>query len=76
MPKLTNLVPVGTLLWYNDGTSMRTAEYRGKTVDMLHEIEVVPNREDISGPIIAVKRSALLVPTPPPSAGASGKGET
>lgn len=62
MPKLTNLVPRGTLLWYNDGTTMRTAEYRGKTVDMLHEIEVVPTREDISGPVIAVKRSTLFLP--------------
>jgi len=61
MPKLNNLVKCGTLLWCWHQGAFHTAEYRGQTVDRLHEVEIVPDREDVSGPVIAVPRSALLV---------------
>lgn len=62
MPKLTNLVRPGTLVWHNQGGSMRTAVYRGKTVDQLHELEIVTSDDDSrSGPIIAVPRREVLV---------------
>lgn len=43
---------------------MRTAEYRGKTVDGLHEIEVINLVDDRPGRVIAVPRSAILLPKP------------